>query len=47
MIGFDVPSFMIERGHVVVGEGGIAGHQIQDTDAAIFGFFRVLCDKAT
>ena len=36
MIGFHVPSFAIDSGDILEGQGGIAGHQIQNTDAAIF-----------
>ena len=36
MIGFHVPSFAIESGHLVKSEGGIAGHQILNTHTAIF-----------
>ena len=36
MIGFHVPSFAIDSGDGLESQGGIAGHQIQNTDAAIF-----------
>src|SRR5258708_5449761 len=36
MIGFHVPSFTIDSGDVLEGQVGIAGHQIQNTNTAIF-----------
>ena len=36
MVGFHMPSFTIEGGHLVEGQGRIAGHQILNSHAAIF-----------
>ena len=36
MVGFHIPSFTIECGHLVGGQGRIAGHQILNTRTAIF-----------
>ena len=36
MVGFHVPSFTIDGGHLVGGQGGIAGHQIENPRATIF-----------
>ncbi len=42
MIGFDGPPFLIERRDPVVGEGGIAGHQILHANAVILVYEDVL-----
>lgn len=36
MVGFHVPSFTIDNGHLIGGQGGIVGHQILNPRAAIF-----------
>jgi hypothetical protein len=36
MIGFHVPSFAIESGHLVGGQGRIAGHEILNSGAGVF-----------